>query len=94
MTIQFVPIITAAAKIIPKIPWNMLPKLNQKNSLIQYEHFKGGVYTVLLENVCNEADNTLLTVYQGSDGTIWARPSIEFHGYINGTKRFKPINKE
>ena len=89
---QILPVIKIASKIIPKIPWNMLPKLNQKD-LIQYEHFKGGRYTVLLEQVCNESDSVLLTIYQGPDGTIWARPTIEFHGYIGGIKRFKQIIK-
>ena len=93
MPIQMTPIIKAAAKILPAIPWE---KVNQKKPiplLIDYEHFKGGTYTVLLEQVRNEATGDLLTVYRGSDGTIWARPSTEFHGYVNGTRRFKPIRK-
>ena len=91
---QFTPIIKAATKILPVIPWEQINKKKPIPLNHEYEHFRGGKYTVLMEQVRQEATGELLTVYRGPDGTIWARPSLEFHGYVNGVRRFKPIRKE
>lgn len=91
---QFTPIINAATKILPAVPWD---KINRKQPIPlnhKYKHFKGGIYTVLMEQVRNEATGNLMTVYQGTDGTIWVRPASEFHGYTQGHRRFKPIKPE
>jgi hypothetical protein len=88
---QFAPIVKAATKILPILPWEQINKRKPIPLNHKYKHFKGGVYTVLLEQVRTETTGDLLTVYRGSDGTVWARPSSEFHGYVNGARRFKPI---
>lgn len=63
--------------------------------MIQYKHYKGGIY----EHVCEatlESDLTPLIVYKASDGSIWVRPrevffqEIEVDGQL--VQRFAPIN--
>lgn len=44
----------------------------------QWQHRKGGVYTVIAEGV-NETDLTPVIIYQAAvDGVIWVRPKEEF----------------
>jgi len=88
---NYLPAIKSAAKYLPLLPWEMLNQKKKIPLLTKYRHFKGGVYTVLMEQVHNEATGEFMTVYQGLDGTIWARPSNEFHSYVDGVRRFKPI---
>lgn len=63
--------------------------------MIQYKHYKGGIY----EHVCEatmESDLTPLIVYKAADGSIWVRPrevffqEIEVDGQL--VQRFAPIN--
>lgn len=59
-----------------------------------YRHCDGNEYTVLFDNVVDEAKgiNALHdVVYVGTNGVRWRRPAVEFYGYRNGVRRFLPI---
>jgi hypothetical protein len=63
--------------------------------MVQYRHYKGGIY----EHVCEatlESDPTVtMIVYRASNGTIWTRPASVFFELVDkdGVKvpRFAPI---
>jgi hypothetical protein len=45
--------------------------------LIQYRHYKGGLYELVCEATL-EADLTPMIIYRAHDGSIWARPKSVF----------------
>lgn len=61
--------------------------------LLKYKHFKeGGIYTVICEGLL-ESNLKSMVVYESQDGEVWIRPSVEFYGYKDGMRRFKPIKE-
>jgi len=63
--------------------------------LIQYRHYKGGLYELVCEATL-EADLTPMIIYRAHDGSIWARPKsvffelIEVEGLL--VPRFAPVS--
>jgi len=45
--------------------------------LIQYRHYKGGLYELVCEATL-EADLSPMIIYRAHDGSIWARPKSVF----------------
>lgn len=58
-----------------------------------YKHFKGGIYTLLLDTVFDADDPTRHLVIYSSlvDGQRWARSAGEFFGMKDGVRRFAPV---
>jgi len=45
-----------------------------------HRHVKtGGLYMVTYPTAVLEKDLSSVTVYQGQDGTVWVRPTVEFY---------------
>lgn len=63
-----------------------------------YRHYKGGLYKLIAEANLESDSSKTMTVYQGADGRIWTRPSVEFFELVefNGEKmpRFSPLVQE
>jgi hypothetical protein len=63
--------------------------------LIQYRHYKGGLYELVCEATL-EADLSPMIIYRAHDGSIWARPKSVFFELVevDGEKvpRFAPIS--
>jgi hypothetical protein len=63
--------------------------------LIQYRHYKGGLYELVCEATL-EADLSPMIIYRAHDGSIWARPKSVFFELVevDGQKvpRFAPIS--
>jgi len=63
--------------------------------VIQYRHYKGGLYELVCEATL-EADLTPMIIYRAHDGSIWARPKsvffelIEVDGLL--VPRFAPVS--
>jgi hypothetical protein len=63
--------------------------------VIQYRHYKGGLYELVCEATL-EADLTPMIIYRAHDGSIWARPKsvffelIEIDGLM--VPRFAPVS--
>jgi len=63
--------------------------------LIQYRHYKGGLYELVCEATL-EADLTPMIIYRAHDGSVWARPKsvffelIEVEGLL--VPRFAPVS--
>ena len=63
--------------------------------MIQYRHYKGGLYELVCEATL-EADLTPMIIYRAHDGSIWARPKsvffelIEVEGLL--VPRFAPVS--
>jgi hypothetical protein len=63
--------------------------------LIQYRHYKGGLYELVCEATL-EADLTPMIIYRAHDGSVWARPKsvffelIEVDGLL--VPRFAPVS--
>jgi hypothetical protein len=63
--------------------------------LIQYRHYKGGLYELVCEATL-EADLTPMIIYRAHDGSVWARPKsvffelIEIDGLL--VPRFAPVS--
>jgi hypothetical protein len=63
--------------------------------LIQYRHYKGGLYELVCEATL-EADLTPMIIYRAHDGSVWARPKsvffelIEVEGLM--VPRFAPVS--
>jgi len=49
--------------------------------LIQYRHYKGGLYELVCEATL-EADLTPMIIYRAQDGSVWARPKSVFFELI------------
>jgi hypothetical protein len=64
--------------------------------LIQYRHYKGGLYELVCEATL-EADLTPMIIYRAHDGSIWARPKsvffelVEVEGLM--VPRFAPVSR-
>jgi hypothetical protein len=63
--------------------------------LIQYRHYKGGLYELVCEATL-EADLTPLIIYRAHDGSIWARPRSVFFELVEVdglmVPRFAPVS--
>jgi hypothetical protein len=63
--------------------------------LIQYRHYKGGLYELVCEATL-EADLTPLIIYRAHDGSIWARPKAVFFELVEVdglmVPRFAPVS--
>jgi hypothetical protein len=63
--------------------------------LIQYRHYKGGLYELVCEATL-EADLTPLIIYRAADGSVWARPKAVFFELIEVdgllVPRFAPVS--
>jgi hypothetical protein len=63
--------------------------------LIQYRHYKGGLYELVCEATL-EADLTPMIIYRAHDGSIWARPKAVFFELIEVegmmVPRFAPVS--
>jgi hypothetical protein len=63
--------------------------------LIQYRHYKGGLYELVCEATL-EADLTPMIIYRAHDGSIWARPKSVFFELIEVdglmVPRFAPVS--
>ena len=63
--------------------------------MIQYRHYKGGLYELVCEATL-EADLTPMIIYRAHDGSVWARPKsvffelIEVEGLL--VPRFAPVS--
>jgi len=63
--------------------------------LIQYRHYKGGLYELVCEATL-EADLTPMIIYRAQDGSVWVRPKsvffelVEVDGVL--TPRFAPVS--
>jgi hypothetical protein len=63
--------------------------------VIQYRHYKGGLYELVCEATL-EADLTPMIIYRAHDGSIWARPKsvffelVEVDGLL--VPRFAPVS--
>ena len=62
--------------------------------MIQYRHYKGGLYELVCEATL-EADLSPMIIYRAHDGSIWARPKSVFFELVevDGQKvpRFAPV---
>jgi hypothetical protein len=62
--------------------------------LIQYRHYKGGLYELVCEATL-EADLTPMIIYRAHDGSIWARPKSVFFELVEVDgqmlPRFAPV---
>jgi hypothetical protein len=63
--------------------------------LIQYRHYKGGLYELVCEATL-ESDLTPMIIYRAHDGSIWARPKAVFFELIEVdgllVPRFAPVS--
>jgi hypothetical protein len=63
--------------------------------LIQYRHYKGGLYELVCEATL-EADLTPMIIYRAADGSIWARPKAVFFELVEVdgllVPRFAPVS--
>ena len=63
--------------------------------MIQYRHYKGGLYELVCEATL-EADLTPMIIYRAADGSIWARPRAVFFELIEVEgvmmPRFAPVS--
>jgi hypothetical protein len=63
--------------------------------LIQYRHYKGGLYELVCEATL-EADLTPMIIYRAHDGSIWARPKSVFFELVEVDglmmPRFAPVS--
>jgi hypothetical protein len=63
--------------------------------LIQYRHYKGGLYELVCEATL-EADLTPMIIYRAHDGSIWARPKAVFFELVEVdgllVPRFAPVS--
>jgi len=63
----------------------------------QYQHYKGGIYTLLSTSVYHTETNERLAVYENSKGEVFARPYDMFFGEVEVdgvmVPRFKEIPK-
>lgn len=63
--------------------------------MIQYRHYKGGLYELVCEATL-EADLTPLIIYRSHDGSIWARPKAVFFELVEVdgllVPRFAPVS--
>lgn len=50
-----------------------------------YRHFKGGLYTVLLEAVHSESLESVVVYRSHEAGTVWARPKYGPNGFLSTT---------
>ena len=63
--------------------------------MIQYRHYKGGLYELVCEATL-ESDLTPMIIYRAQDGSVWARPKsvffelIEVEGLM--VPRFAPVS--
>ena len=63
--------------------------------MIQYRHYKGGLYELVCEATL-EADLTPMIIYRAHDGSIWARPKAVFFELVEVdgmmVPRFAPVS--
>ena len=63
----------------------------------QYQHYKGGIYTLIDSSVLHTETGEFLVVYQNSKGATFARPRDMFFGEVEVdgviVPRFKEIKK-
>lgn len=63
--------------------------------MIQYRHYKGGLYELVCEATL-EADLTPMIIYRAADGSIWARPKAVFFELVEVdglmVPRFAPVS--
>lgn len=63
--------------------------------MIQYRHYKGGLYELVCEATL-EADLTPMIIYRAQDGSVWARPKSVFFELIEVdgmmVPRFAPVS--
>lgn len=63
--------------------------------MIQYRHYKGGLYELVCEATL-EADLTPMIIYRAADGSVWARPKAVFFELIEVEgvlmPRFAPVS--
>ncbi|MDP4158160.1 MAG: DUF1653 domain-containing protein [Bacillota bacterium] len=66
--------------------------------MTKYQHYKGGIYTLLSTSVWHTETNERLAVYENSEGKTFARPYDMFFGkvVVDGEEvpRFKEIDNK
>jgi hypothetical protein len=66
--------------------------------MVQYRHFKGGIYELVCEATLESDPRVTMIVYKASNGTLWTRPASVFFELVEheGAKvpRFAPIQQD